>query len=55
MEGSAHTLWSVSRSLLFVAGGIYIGIIALMLLFQSRLVYYPTRKSTILPLQSVYP
>lgn len=44
MELDGHKIWVIVRAAIFVAIGIYIILAILLTLFQSSLVYYPTRE-----------
>ena len=45
----SHNLWIVSRSIVLVVASAYLGLSALMYIFQSRLIYHPVRVITMTP------
>ena len=49
MDIISHNIWSISRSIILIAAGVYLGITAFVFLFQARLVYFPSRDITATP------
>ncbi len=44
MELDGHKIWVIARAIIFMAVGVYIILAVLLTLFQSSMVYYPTRE-----------